>query len=342
MYGQQPFFNTYHPVNGMKYLNSGGIKTCKNGNLVFTNTYAGSTVKPIKEQMVVTRISKNGDIKWTLVLDKLKSYEWGKILEDTEGNLYLPACYNNKYSSIVKISSFGQLLWAKNYGKLDIFDIALTNSGEIIGVATLLDPYKGFYFKTDKDGKLLWARATKNFSSFNFSAVETTEDGGMIAIIASAGFNYKNLILLKINANGGFGWAKSINNIKVLHAKMIKTGADNYTIMGNSQYGIEEPPLLSFYINFDATGNISSQRFGFGDKYFNPINFNNFVAIDDQLILTSVGYDGWDVKKFRLSAINNSDKKSLWHKSLSNLKQPYVFNDNTPTRSTSQNTQTVG
>ncbi len=234
------------------------------------------------------------------------------------------------------------MLWTKNYGKLDIYDIALTNSGEIIGVATLFDPIKGFYFKMNKDGKLLWARATEDFSSFNLSSVETTEDGGMIAILAIGGFGNKNLILLKINANGGFGWAKSIKNINVLHAKMIKTGTDNYTIMGNSRFGIVEPPLLSFYINFDATGNITSQRFGFGDKYFYPIVFNNFVAIDDQLILTSVKYDGCDVEEFRLSAINNSDKKSLWHKKLSNLKQPYVFNDNFPTRSTSQDTPTVG
>ncbi|HMW75150.1 MAG TPA: hypothetical protein PKN57_08415 [Saprospiraceae bacterium] len=96
MYGQQSFFNTYHPVNDMKYLNSGGIKTCKNGNLVFATTYADTKVKPIKKQMVVTRVSKNGDIKWTLVLDHLTSQNWSKILEDTEGNLYLPAWYKSK------------------------------------------------------------------------------------------------------------------------------------------------------------------------------------------------------------------------------------------------------
>ncbi len=83
------------------------------------------------------------------------------------------------------------------------------------------------YFKTDKNGSLIWARQLPEFSSVNTRAVIASQNGYLLLII----YNY-HFVIMEIDEQGNKLWGKSFNNISDI-SKITKV-SDGYILAGTT------------------------------------------------------------------------------------------------------------
>ena len=201
---------------------------------------------------------------------------------------------------ITKLDAQGNFLWAKQIGGTSIDypgNIAVDANGNVLvggsfrgtvdlnpgaGEQTVTEPgQEAFLLKLNSDGDFMWAKhwgGNSNSTTNNIHSIAFDSSGNIIIGGSFEGTNDLNpgagtfnvtpigsgdAYILKLDASGGFLWAKAFGGDLIYSRDAVTTlavdGSDNIVASGNF-YGTYTPFDLqgsgSFYIKLDASGNL--------------------------------------------------------------------------------------
>ncbi|MCX8158664.1 MAG: hypothetical protein N3D73_03305, partial [Candidatus Diapherotrites archaeon] len=192
---------------------------------------------------------------------------------------------------ILKIDSFGKLLWEKTFGgKKDdgIKSIVKTKDGNFLLARYTSSKGKGGYdawiLKIDSSGKLLWEKTFGGIKDDEIYDVLAEEDGGFIFVggTSSKGEGSYDLWALKIDSSGNILWEKTFGGKDWDWGKsVIKTDYDSYIIIASTKSkGAGNYDL--WILKLDSKGNLLWEKTFGGVKWDDPeaiIKLNKFEYI---------------------------------------------------------------
>ncbi|GEM_PF-4445492 len=160
-----------------------------------------------RQTVIVTKISQNGSLLWTQVLDTGIINQISNIFPLPDGGIVTAGslstkrqnCVQEYKARVVRFSDSGNITWDRFFDTSGIgkaTTITFTDDG---GFVTVFNT--GEIYKLDHDGNKVWSRNTGNSSDY-WSAIET-DDGGIV--IAGP-------VFLKLDRNGTVLWQRSYPN----------------------------------------------------------------------------------------------------------------------------------
>ena len=165
-------------------------------------------------------------------------------------------------------------------GKDFVNDIIQTNDGGyIVGGSTVLDKLKepkGFLFKLDEFGDVLWAKSFNYKEPVDIKGLQKDQDGNIIA----TGFKGSELLVLKISTWGELLWEKtySFKNMERAIGESVALSINNNIVITGSLYGKQKNEKALFLKIYPDGKVISKQSFenakgseivvGENDNYF--------------------------------------------------------------------------
>ncbi len=252
--GQNEYLYTYHSDPIIDYQFQGPFLKCSNGDKIAIFSLEENKIPNYPYLLCVLRIDNVGDIVWSLVLQN-QLYSGYKIIEDNEGNFYF---FSFKFPNAcaVKLSKKGEVLWIKSYGnKTSSFvDADIISSGDIVALGEIMN-INGVnatcILKLNKNGEVIWQKSTNFAQNGSGENIITTDDGGCIFTgERNQDIDYNGgRFVAKINNEGDLVWIKSFGFANSNTIKILKTGPNNYTIIGQGSQII--------LTNIDETGKIN-------------------------------------------------------------------------------------
>lgn len=250
--------------HGGQYNESGraGLATSDGGYLVLGNTYSMGSGE---YDLYLVKIGAAGDTVWTRTYGGSKA-EAGFDLIKTDGENYLLIGSTRSYGNgkrdvyLVKVNSYGDLLWSKTYGGAEDDEgrsiRSTSDGGFIIGGSTGSSGagYNDVYLlKIDSLGDTIWTRTYGGGGGESGYAVREAIGGGYIAIGATGSFGegYSSVYVVRVDAVGDSVWAGAYGG----------TGADfGYSMVGTPDRG------------FLLAGATASFGAGYSDAYLIKID----------------------------------------------------------------------
>jgi hypothetical protein len=241
--------------------------------------------------------------------------EWSKtygaisalsIIQTTDGGFAFVATNATQYVHgytdykiiLVKITSSGELEWAKNIGPYNPLVTAITQTSDLGFILS-----SGYWMvKTDAQGNIVW-NATFSFLSGAWGT--QTQDGNYLIIgTANTQVAYKSdAVLLKYSENSTLIWKKDfIANVDTIGATVNEAKDGNYVLGG----GIG----MAFWcakINQNG-GLIWNHTYYHGDTTVSPPTIQSIAQTPDNgyILAGSDGANGWLIKI-------DSDGNEQWH-----------------------------
>jgi len=169
----------------------------------------------------MVKTDANGDSLWIRTYGG-SDVDYGESVQQTTDGGYVVAGYTMSFGAgredfyLVKTDSNGDTLWTRTYGGEEWeepYSVRQTSDGGYIiaGWTYKLGHSDVYLVKTDADGDTLWTRTYGGNSDDEAYAVQQTSDGGYIVAgeTESFGAGYRDVYLLKTDANGDTLWART-------------------------------------------------------------------------------------------------------------------------------------
>ena len=170
-------------------------------------------------------------------------------VKQTNDGGYIAAGYTTSFGTgyedflIIKLSSIGNLEWAKTFGKQYgyreiAYSIQETNDGGYI-VAGYTDSFDGegdfLIIKLFSNGNIEWVKTLGGNSVEEAYSIQETNDGGYIiaGYTNSFGAGLEDFLIVKLSSNGTLEWAKTFGGIYQDYALSIQqTNDGGYIVAG--------------------------------------------------------------------------------------------------------------
>lgn len=196
----------------------------------------------------------------------VESYDHGYLLVGKYGHNAVP------FNWLTKTDINGQMIWKKTIGlassTLLIAHISTNSSGDIYGAGNTnhLDEYKDpFIIKLDACGEKEWCKIINIPGSNNFArSVETTEDGGCVALLYSSKYISEDRVCMaRFSVEGEPLWYYCYNSsdsgiFNQSGQSIFQTIDKGLLITGSCYYPDPEDPttgwLKPYYIKTDSNG----------------------------------------------------------------------------------------
>jgi hypothetical protein len=217
------------------------IKTYANGNVQWAKTYGGTHFDRASS---VQQTSEGG----YMVVGETDSFIAG------DDDIFL-----------IKTDANGNVQWAKTYGGGGAdyaFSVQQTSDGGYIVAGYTASFGAGgwdiFLIKTDANGNVQWAKTYGGTNWDKAFSVQQTSDGGYIVAgwTQSFGAGYRDVFLMKTDANGNVQWAKTYGGTDNDYASSVQQTSDGgYIVAGRTRsFGAGWGDI--FLIKTDANGNV--------------------------------------------------------------------------------------
>lgn len=164
------------------------------------------------------KLDKNGKIVWQKIYIGGEEYDGGEmtaVTDATDGGALVAGStgeYNSADGIAIRVDSSGEIIWQKRFaGKSnDQIEASLQTSdggfllvGSTRSFGSTLDPWA---IKLDSGGEIAWQYRYKGSSDYLMKCVAGASDGGFL--LMGCGVKTKDLLLIKIGADGRLGWQK--------------------------------------------------------------------------------------------------------------------------------------
>jgi hypothetical protein len=217
------------------------IKTYANGNVQWAKTYGGTHFDRASS---VQQTSEGG----YMVVGETDSFIAG------DDDIFL-----------IKTDANGNVQWAKTYGGGGAdyaFSVQQTSDGGYIVAGYTASFGAGgwdiFLIKTDANGNVQWAKTYGGTNWDKAFSVQQTSDGGYIVAgwTQSFGAGYRDVFLMKTDANGNVQWAKTYGGTDNDYASSVQQTSDGgYIVAGRTRsFGAGWGDI--FLIKTDVNGNV--------------------------------------------------------------------------------------
>jgi len=271
------------------------IKTDANGNVQWAKTYGGKSFEEAFSvqqtsdggyilagrtysfgaggyDVLLIKTDANGNIQWAKTYGGA-NHDWTYSVQQTSDGGYIVAGYTASFGAgwgdifLIKTDANGNIQWAKTYGETDgdeAYSVRQTSDGGYIVAGTTWSFGAGwgdiFLIKMDANGNIQWAK-TYGGTDYDWAySVQQTSDGGYIVAgwTSSFGAGYRDIFLIKTDANGNIQWAKTYGGKSFEEAFSVQQTSDGgYILAGwTSSFGAGYGDI--FLIKTDADGNIGS------------------------------------------------------------------------------------
>lgn len=225
---------------------------------------------------------------------------------------------------LYKYNQLGKLLWVKDFQFATILPvvqmISLSDSSvAFIGQQTA--PFELYIFKVDLNGNLIWTKSLTLSSSFNFTSLAPTTDGGLI--LAGGGCAGSDMVihlgadgtLLSQHSHASFSSQYPSQNV----ISMVHDGNNQYSCLGYAAAttSLNYTPLIFFRL--DSAGNISNYteyHFPFGSAH-SWSQGNRYIAKSSSggHFCTFAVNDTFQKNHFILFYLNSQDQL-MWFKNI--------------------------
>jgi len=146
-------------------------------------------------------------------------------------------------------------------------NLTVTYSGPAAGGGIITCGYTdattpdGFITKTGLDGNVQWSKKIGGSQEDYLQVVKATSDGGYIAVgyTNSSGAGGKDVLLIKLNANGGISWSKTYGTSTDDYGNdVIQTSDGGYAVCGKARTQSSTVGYGGFYVfKTNASGTLS-------------------------------------------------------------------------------------
>jgi uncharacterized delta-60 repeat protein len=271
------------------------IKTDANGNVQWAKTYGGtrydwpSSVQQTSDggyivaggtwsfgagrnDIFLIKTDANGNIIWAKTYGGTDDDIANSVQQTSDGG-YIVAGGTYSFGAgsadifLIKTDANGNVIWAKTYGGTSsdyANSVQQTSDGGYI-VAGETESFGAgrndvFLIKTDANGNVQWAKTYGGTSSDYANSVQQTSDGGYIVAGGtwSFGAGYRDIFLIKTDANGNIIWAKTYGGTSSDYANSVQQTSDGGYIVAGWTYSFGAGNYDIFLIKTDAKGNIGS------------------------------------------------------------------------------------
>lgn len=218
------------------------VQLTNDGNFILTGTYEQNFLTAIT---MLTKINaKTGDTIWTK-FSKYRADHWqdkGNSVIQTSDKGYLVGGQtliilgndmNDHQATLMKTDSMGNIKWHKEYGtskgsSMNDFDIqdckeviqgsdggfVLVGGSVQVNNGTVL-PSTVYIVKTNSNGDTIWTKRIKEGFNAGGNSIKQTADGGYIVVgYTEINKEDKDVLLLRVDANGKKLWSKSFGGTK--------------------------------------------------------------------------------------------------------------------------------
>jgi hypothetical protein len=217
------------------------------------------------------KVDLNGNVIWAKYFGGIEAEELRK-LSITPGGGLLVAGYNASFGvgakevQAIKLSSNGNILWAKTYGTLyEDFNSAckVASDGNYVlsGAVDITGSYgiRPTLIKLDTLGNIIWAKYYSGYIEDWGRDLIQTPDGGFLLVGDTESYGYGNsrdICIIKTNSVGNVVWAKAYGGIgeELVHC-VVAAPDGKYIISGTtSSYGFGNRD--AFMMKFDINGSV--------------------------------------------------------------------------------------
>lgn len=280
-------------------------------------------------EMYLVKTDNNGDTLWTKVIGGANT-DWIYDVQETDDDAIILTGWtdignSNRVPFLVKLDSFGSLLWTKTYGRTAMFlDYSFavqqtSDDGFIITGFTDDSNLPGggiaiYLVKTNAFGDTLWTKVYNNGNSGDYGYdVKQTKDGGFIitGFTSSSGAGLQDVFLIKTNSVGDISWSKTYGGGSYDRGnRVIQTEDDGYLVMASTESFSTDSTDLAL-IKTDSSGSViwAKSYGGVGaDSGYEQFGQGEIRQTDDGgfVILTRSTSFGNDTNDVYLVKVSNS------------------------------------
>ena len=255
------------------------------GGLVF----AGSTQSYGVDgsDVFIFKMTSAGNLSWVRTFDlPTMDDELARYIVPSSDGGYVVAAYARPVGAgqyydflVLKLSSDGNLLWARTFVQAGTDELAVSITGTTDGGCAVVG-YSGsgptyvLALRFDASGNLSWARRYWIAGADMPRSIIQTSDGGFaIAGYTSYGAGVSDCFVLKLDPSGGISWARTYGGPNTEDAmSIIQTSDGGYAIVGMTRsWGVGNNDVLLIKLN--SAGAVSWARTfgGMGFEYGNSI-----------------------------------------------------------------------
>jgi hypothetical protein len=255
------------------------------------------------EDAWILKLNSSGETLWEKTYGSSSVERFFSIQQTTDDGFiaagYTGAIGDNTRMWVVKIDSFGNVIWENTYslGYMDYaYSVQQTSDGGYIvaGFTYTANPNKPPYpgpnywvIKLDELGNISWQKTYSGCGGAMASFIEQTSDGGYIVTGITNQCEigkHNDLWVIKLDAFGNITWQKTYGapGDESTNSKIHQTSDGGYILVGNSRGGAIYSGALVLRLN--ASGQIIWQKIYIANGYVVPADIKQ--TLDNGFILT--------------------------------------------------------
>ena len=317
-----------------------------------TGVKAYGDSEPESFEIVVMKSDTNGNFKWIKHYGNIRMDLGWKITKTFDNNIIIAASrcayptsipnYHDCQTWILKLDTAGNIIWQKDFGHPDLQDlrpfglIETQDSCYIItgGYATqstgaaIIEDYKGWILKIDRNGNEVWSKLYGESSEYNYTSIIKEKNNKDLITVYNLGWHdgYHTAydpIIQCLSPTGEIKWFRPyyFNGDEYADQSILNTfdftNDGGYVFAGYGQDIDSTPATRSWVIKTDSLG-------------FDGTYYNGDTTLNVSLIKDTICYKDSVLLNFRITGksapysitlSNNNTKDSLYY---SPLYEPYI------------------
>ena len=220
------------------------------------------------DDFFLVKVSSGGDFQWARTFGgQYHDFGWSVIQTSDEGFAFVgeTEISGSGYSDalILKLSSSGELQWAKTWGgaKSDrAYSVIQTPDGGFVVAGNTLSFGAGgvdaLVLKLSSSGELQWAKTFGGSSEETARCIIPTSDGGFAVAgwTFSAGAGRCDVLVLKLAADGNLQWARTFGGVDDERGfSIVETSDGGYAVAGHTtSFGVGSYDFLILKLTSDG------------------------------------------------------------------------------------------
>jgi outer membrane protein assembly factor BamB len=257
-----------------------GIVALENGESAIVGTCKSFGAE--RTDICVSRMSADGQMKWSILLGGKKEDEGKAITRSADGNLFILGMTKSLAKDydrdiyVAKVTLEGKLLWQKAIGgerDENPGGIAGTDDGGVMIVGdteSFGKRYRDIYIaKLSKEGKTVFARTIGGKKTDEAHGLTRMKDGNfaLVGMRESSGKGYEEFFAMKIDQNGKSLWTKTFGDYDDDSLESVTATIDGGIVaVGKTRsYGSEQTDLT--VMKLSSEGKVLWHKI-YGFKYY--------------------------------------------------------------------------